>query len=96
MAQHTTLMVIDCETREQADTVIAERLYYEEDYGFTYGLSDVTPARVLTIYFVGETREAAIESLPFDSYESAESYQRDEGGNIYSAPAYVGPINDQH
>lgn len=43
----------------------------------------------LTIYFVGANKNEAFAGLPFDSAESAESYQEDEGGTIYSATAIV-------
>jgi hypothetical protein len=48
-----------------------------------------TEARELTLYFVGYTLNEAINGLPFDSIESAESYAQDEGGDIYSVPCYI-------
>jgi hypothetical protein len=30
------VVTVECETQEQADQVMAERLTPEEDYGFTY------------------------------------------------------------
>ena len=29
-------VTVECETAEEADTVMAERIYFEEDYGFDY------------------------------------------------------------
>lgn len=44
----------------------------------------------ITLWLVGENAEAAKESLLFDSYESAASYQRDNlGTNIYSVTAMI-------
>lgn len=36
---HTFTVTVACDTPEQADHVIAERLDHDEDYGFTYGVS---------------------------------------------------------
>lgn len=33
------VVTIDCETQEEADQVIAERISYDEDYGFPYTIS---------------------------------------------------------
>lgn len=44
----------------------------------------------ITIYYVGETADQAILGLPFDSFESAESFQLDNPGTlIYTAIALV-------
>ncbi len=44
----------------------------------------------ITIYYVGETADQAILGLPFDSFESAESFQLDNPGTlIYTATALV-------
>lgn len=47
----------------------------------------------LTIYFVGTDEITAAAGLPFDAYESAQSYLADQGPdtgeNIYSATATV-------
>jgi hypothetical protein len=44
----------------------------------------------ITIFYVGNTADEAILGLPFDSYESAESFQLDNPGMlIYSATAVV-------
>lgn len=34
---HATVVVV-CDTPEQAETVLAERIYHDEDYGFDYTL----------------------------------------------------------
>jgi len=44
----------------------------------------------IIIYYVGETADQAILGLPFDSFESAESFQQDNPGTlIYTAIALV-------
>lgn len=43
MPQHPYLVTVDTATAEQADTVMAERLGHDEDYGFDYGV-DFTKA----------------------------------------------------
>lgn len=48
----------------------------------------------ITIYFVGGTREEALETFPFDSVESAEDYIRDQDSDllwVYSATLAVEP-----
>lgn len=46
----------------------------------------------ITLYLVGKDRADAANSLPFDSAESAESYQRDNlGTKLYSVDAYIDP-----
>lgn len=32
-------VTVECETAEEADTVMAERIGYDEDYGFDYTIS---------------------------------------------------------
>jgi len=47
-------------------------------------------SKEITIYYVGETADQAIHGLPFDSYESAESFKNDNPGtSIYTASAIV-------
>lgn len=43
----------------------------------------------LTIYLVGDNEEDAKNSLPFDSFESAEEYSYNVGGNVYSVTATI-------
>lgn len=44
----------------------------------------------ITLYLVGEDKEDAAGSFPFDSYESAGSYQLDNPGTrIYSVDALI-------
>lgn len=38
MKKFYATVVIDCETKEEADQVLAERLAFDEDYGFDYTL----------------------------------------------------------
>lgn len=38
MAAFEYKLTINCQTQEQADRVVQERLGYEEDYGFEYTL----------------------------------------------------------
>lgn len=46
----------------------------------------------ITVYYVGEDESAALEGLPFDSFESAESYQRDTGeAHVFSVTATIDP-----
>lgn len=46
----------------------------------------------ITLYFVGETPERALEGIAFDGIESAESYQRDNPGtNVYGVQAIIHP-----
>lgn len=37
--RYSVVVYITCETREQAETVIAERIAFDEDYGFAYEIS---------------------------------------------------------
>lgn len=45
----------------------------------------------LTLYLVGNTEADALEGMPFDSIESADSYANDEGGEIYEVSAWIDP-----
>lgn len=38
MNTYIVTVYIVCETQEQAETVAAKRLAYDEDYGFEYGI----------------------------------------------------------
>lgn len=38
MADFTFTVSVSCETQEQAEQVMSERLAYDEDYGFDYKL----------------------------------------------------------
>lgn len=37
---------VECASKDEADTVIAERVYYDEDYGFDYTISATTQPAV--------------------------------------------------
>lgn len=51
-----------------------------------FGVNDLE----ITMYFVGADKEAAQLGLPFDSYESAESYAKDNPGmKIFNAHGMV-------
>lgn len=54
-----------------------------------FGVNDLP----ITLYFVGEDQDEAQENMPFDSYESADSYRKDQGGvnglRIYSASCLI-------
>lgn len=53
---------------------------------FNFGVNDME----ITLYFVGKDADEAQEGLPFDSQESAVSYQDDNPGTaIFSALALV-------
>lgn len=39
MQKYRYVVVVEAETQEQADQVIAERVYYDEDYGFYYQIN---------------------------------------------------------
>jgi hypothetical protein len=47
----------------------------------------------ITLYFVGEDEDEAQTNMPFDSYESADSYVKDHGRNsglkIYEAKGVI-------
>lgn len=47
----------------------------------------------ITLYFVGENKDEAQGNMPFDSYESADSYRKDQGGvnglRIFSASGLI-------
>lgn len=57
-------------------------------------LKGVIPLTV-TIFYVGATPSEALESLPFDSDDSAQSYLDDQGPNhglhVYSVQAVIDP-----
>jgi hypothetical protein len=36
MPKFTAVVIVECETEEQANQVLAERLAHDEDYGFDY------------------------------------------------------------
>jgi len=40
MERFKATVVIECATKEEAEVVLAERLGYDEDYGFTYLILD--------------------------------------------------------
>lgn len=52
-----------------------------------FGVNDLD----ITLYFVGHNEDEAQESMPFDSWESADSYRLNENptANIYSASGLI-------
>jgi hypothetical protein len=41
--EYRFVVIVKCETWEQAQQVIQERIYFDEDYGFDYEVDIVTP-----------------------------------------------------
>lgn len=39
MGQYRFTVTVECETEEEALQVMAERVYFDEDYGFEYTIS---------------------------------------------------------
>jgi hypothetical protein len=54
----TSIVTVKCDTREQAETVLTERVGHDEDYGFDYTID----------------RTSAWQDLPTRDYASAERY----------------------
>jgi hypothetical protein len=62
---------------------------FKHDLELPFFLKKRNKMKDITIFFAGDDIEDAFNGLPYDSFDSAESYTLDNGGKVFEAQIQI-------